>query len=225
MARADGEDDDGGQGRDEQPDVAPGRGVVEGDHEADHDERLVEEVDEGRAHRGQHQDLAGEGHLLHDAGVDHHRGRAAEQCRLVEVPDEHGREHVDDEVGDPVGEEVGEQDVEDGQGEGRVEHRPQEAEDRVLVLDLDLLADQEDEELPGPPHLDQPEPDADPGGDGPGGLAAPRRHPDGAGGELVVAFLADDGRGVPEPSGTASPSGDRVPVSACTSVTRAPIRR
>ena len=44
----------------------------------------------------------------------------------------------------------------DGQGHGRGDHRPDQAEDRVLVLDLDLGADQVDQQLAGQPDLAQP---------------------------------------------------------------------
>ena len=131
---------------------------------------------------------------------------------LEEVPHQHGREHVDDEVGDAVGQEVGEQDVEDGQGEGRVEHRPQEPEDRVLVLDLDLLAHQEDEQLAGPPQLTQAQPDAHPGGDHPGGLGAPGRERARLA-DLAVLVLI--GTVTPATSTSASPSASE-PVGSTT---------
>ena len=168
-----GEDDDGGQRREEEPELAPvgacRKAIMNPSMTIDWKKKNMK----AEPTEASDQDLAGERHLLHDAGVGHHRVVPLSTRRLEEVPDEHGREHVDDEVGDAVGQEVGEQDVEDGQGQRRVEHRPQEAEDRVLVLDLDLLADQEDEQLPGPPQLAQPQPDAHPGGDRPGWACCP----------------------------------------------------
>ncbi len=74
-------------------------------------------------------------------------------------------EQEDHEVRRVVAEHDLEHDEVDGQRHGGRDHRPDEAEDRVLVLDLDLGADQVDEELAGQPDLAEPLAHADRRGD------------------------------------------------------------
>ena len=64
-----------------------------------------------------------------------------------EVPHEQAREQADRERGNARAEDLRERDVEDHEVEQRVEQRPREPEDAVLVLDLELFADHPDEEL------------------------------------------------------------------------------
>ena len=93
------------------------------------------------------QDLARERHLLHQARVaDDRAGRAAEAGR-EQVPHEQAREQEDRERRDARLQDQLEHDVEDDEVQERVQQRPHEAEDAVLVLDLQLLAHHPDEEL------------------------------------------------------------------------------
>ena len=64
-------------------------------------------------------------------------------------------------LGMPFLQEDAEDDGVDDQRQGRREHRPEEPEERVLVLDLDLGADQVDQQLAATPDLGQPPGDAE----------------------------------------------------------------
>ena len=149
---------------------------VQGDHEDDQHDHLEEEEDAGRSHCRQGEDLAGERDLLHDAGVVHHDARAGEHTEREEVPQQQPGEEEDDEVRHLVAEHDLEHDVVDGQRHGRGDHRPHQPEHRALVLDLDLGADQVDQQLAGEPDLAQPLAHTDGGGDD----AGARRPPGGA---------------------------------------------
>ncbi len=167
---------DGQQRQREQREVGPVRGRVEHDHEDDHDDGLKEEEDAGRADGGQGEDLPGERDLLHEPRVvDHHPGGRLHP-HLKEVPDQQAREEEDDEVGHAVLRDELKDDEVDGQRHGRRDHRPDQTEDGVLVLDLDLGADQVDEELARAPDVRHPPPDAHVGGDH-SGQFGPLDHP------------------------------------------------
>jgi hypothetical protein len=83
----------------------------------------------------------------------------------VQVPQQQSGEEVDDEVRHLVVEEDGEHEEVDRQRHGRSDHGPHQAEDGVLVLDLDLGADEVDQQLTGEPDLAQPLAHADGGRD------------------------------------------------------------
>jgi regulatory protein len=81
---------------------------------------------------------------------------------LLDAEDELGEQPRDQEhreVGDAVAEHDGDE-PEHGEEDDRVQHRPDRAEERGRVLDLQFLAHQVREDLAIPPQLAQPRPDA-----------------------------------------------------------------
>ena len=132
-------------------------------------------MDEGGAHRGEDEDLPGERDLLHDGRVPHDGAGGRREAGREEVPDEEPGQQVDGEERDAVLQDQLEHDVEDDQVQRRVQHRPDEAERAVLVLDLQLLADQLDQQLPEAPDLAEALRHAGPAGDPPRRLC--RCHP------------------------------------------------
>ena len=162
--------DAGDQGEQQQRQVGPVRRRVQHDHEDDHDDGLEEEEDAGRAHGGQGQDFAGNDTFFTmpalltitpvpvrtPSGKRFHSSSPAKRKMTksgMRLP-EHDLE--DDEV--------------DGQRHGRRDHRPHQAEHRVLVLDLDLGAHQVDQQLARQPDLAEALAHADRRRDDPGDL-------------------------------------------------------
>ncbi len=141
------EEHPGEQRHDEQGEVGRVGGHPQHDHEDDHHQALEEEEDAGGPDRGEGQDLPRERHLLHDPGVVHHDAGTGQDAQLEEVEQEQTGEQEDHEVRHLVAEHDLEYEEVDRQRHGRSHHRPDEAERRVLVLDLDFGADQVDQEL------------------------------------------------------------------------------
>ena len=111
---------------------------------------------------GERQDLAGEPHLLDQRGVA--RPPSPTACRrpvLEHVEDEDARHQEEDEVGDRVRQDHAEDDVEHGDRDRRVDQRPDEPEDAVLVADLQLLADEVGQQLPVGDDVGDPGPQGD----------------------------------------------------------------
>ena len=140
------------QGGEHQPQVLEVDAVAEHHEGREQHEGLQEEVHEVGADRGEGQDLAREVHLVDERAVVDDRPRGRREARAEEVPRQQPRQQEDGEVGDAAPEDHLEHDVEDHQVHRRVQHRPEEPEAAVLVLDLQLLADQADEELAVAPH-------------------------------------------------------------------------
>ena len=136
------------------------------DHEHD---GLEEEEHQRRPDGGQGEHLAGEGDLLDEPGPAHDGRGGAHDRGGEEVPDQEPAEQEDGEVRDRVAEGDLEDEEEHGQVQSRVEHGPDEPEHAVLVLDLELLADQAEEQLPVTPQIGDPPPDRDVRGHDPGG--------------------------------------------------------
>src|SRR4029077_13230231 len=82
----------------------------------------------------------------------------------------------DGEAGNAVLQHELEDDVEDHEVQRRVQHRPDEAQDAVLVLDLQLLADESHEQLAEAPDLRYSLPHARPVGDDAGRLGVAPAH-------------------------------------------------
>ncbi len=138
----------------------------EGDDEHYHLDGEEDQVDPD--HR-QGQELAWKGHLLDDARLSHHHPGGAHGGAVEQVPRNQAGEEPDGEVRLVVAGDDLEDHVVDGQHHGRVEHRPGVAQHRVLVLDLELGADQQHEQvavepqvLQALPELDLPVDDGDP---------------------------------------------------------------
>ena len=140
--------------RDQQRQVAPVGSVVEREQENDEHDALQEEVDERGADRGQGEDLAGKRpssrSTCRPPPILWLRKRGGEQ-----VPYEDAARQIDGEVRDPVLQDELEDDVIHRQRRRRVQHRPEEPEDALLVLDLQLFAHQPEEQLSIAPDVAQ----------------------------------------------------------------------
>src|SRR3974390_684452 len=170
-----GEDDTGDQSQEQHREVREVGHRVQDDEEDPQHDGLEQEEAAGRADRGQRQDLPGERDLLHDAAVGDHGAGAREHAELKEVPQQQAGEEEYDEVRDAVLEDDGEHDPVDRERHGRGQHRPEDAQHRVLVLDLDFRADEVGDQLAREPQLTQPLAHPNGGGDDARGGAAAGR--------------------------------------------------
>src|SRR5207237_1104872 len=125
----------------------------EGEQDAEQHDQLQAEMDEPGTDGRQGEYLAREIDLLDESTVarDGNGGRA-EGCP-EQVPRHEAGEEVEGEVGDAGLQELPEDDPVDHQQEQRSGERPQEAEGRVLVLDLELFAHQVHEQLAETPDI------------------------------------------------------------------------
>ena len=155
-AEPSGEHEERHEGKQHQRQHLPVGRPLEQDERRQQDGRLEEEVHQGGADGGDGQDLPGEPDLLHERRVVHDRGaRPADGAREQRPRQEAGQEE-NGEVVDPVRQQLLEHDGEDHEVERRVEQRPDEPEDAVLVLDLQLLADEVPKQLPVLPDQHEP---------------------------------------------------------------------
>src|SRR5664280_65122 len=159
-----GEDDQHEQGERDERQLGERR-PLPGDREgAEQDDELQPEVDDRGADDGQRKQLSREVHLLHQAGVaDDGAGAPADDVG-EQSPGEQSGEQVDAEAVDRL---AAAQEYPDGQRideqlQERADERPQKTQDRVLVLDLKLLADQLTEQLPVLDHLPHRRPEPTP---------------------------------------------------------------
>jgi hypothetical protein len=107
---------------------------------------LEREVHEGDSHGRERQDLVRERHLLHQVRVVDHRTGAAAHRGGEQVPGEQAREQVHRIVRDARAEHARDE-GEDRQIHDRVQERPEGSEDRGRVLDLELAADEVQQDL------------------------------------------------------------------------------
>src|SRR5205807_2242170 len=128
---------------------------VEAEHQkgAEEHDQLQDEVHKAGADGGQGEDLAREVDLLDQPPVAGDRDRGCPQGGAEEVPSHQAGEEVEGEVGDARLQELPEDDPVDHQEEQGPGQRPQEAEGRVLVLDLQLLAYEVHQQLAELPDL------------------------------------------------------------------------
>jgi hypothetical protein len=110
-------------------------------------------VHEPRSDRRQGQDLPGEVDLLDQPGVVDDRPGGGVDRRAEQVPRHQAGEEVEGVVGDVRAEELPEHQPVDHQQAQRPEERPQEPQEGVLVLDLELLGHERPEELAVGPDL------------------------------------------------------------------------
>src|SRR5262249_47254732 len=96
-----------------------------------------------------------------EPGVRDDRARRRRHARREQVPHQQPGEQEDREARDAAPEDELEDDVEHHQVQRRVEHRPREAEDAVLVLDLQLGAGERHEQLAVAPDVAEPFPQPD----------------------------------------------------------------
>jgi len=80
---------------------------------------------------------------------------------VKEVPEQQPRIQEDHEMRNAISRDVLEDDEVNGQRHGRRDHRPHQAQHRVLVLDLDFGTHQVDQQLAAKPDLAQALPQAD----------------------------------------------------------------
>ena len=137
--------------------------VAERHHEQDQHRALEREVHERRADRGKREDRPREVHLLDEVGVVDHGPHRARRRRRVEVPREESRQQVDGKMRHVVVQHDREDEREHPEEDERVDHRPHGAEHRRRVLDLQLLADDVQEDLAEPPELPEPRPPVEAG--------------------------------------------------------------
>jgi hypothetical protein len=115
------------------------------DEDQQHD-HLQPVVDERHADRRERQDLARERDLLDQVRVVDHRPRTSQRGGREQVPRQQAREEVDGVVRQPIAEHTRDE-REHGQVHEGIQQRPDRAEHRGHVLDLQLLADQVGQDL------------------------------------------------------------------------------
>src|SRR5262245_17119560 len=116
--------------------------MSEGEHDDRQRHKRDEQVDDAGEHCGEDEDGLGDVYLLDDRRVTPEAcGRPRRRLR-EEVPQHQRRQDVDGEVLDRHAQDVGEHEGEDAHEEERMEHRPQDAQRRALVADLQVARDQ-----------------------------------------------------------------------------------